>query len=441
MISIKEKIAYGLGDTASNIVFQTVMLFLTFFYTDIFGISPAFVGTMFLAVRLIDAITDPLMGALADRTNTKWGKFRPYLLWFALPFGVISVLAFTTPDLSEDGKMIYAFVTYTALMMVYTAINIPYCALGGVLTADPKERVSVQSYRFVFAMLGGLLVSGLTLPLVEFLGQGDQAKGYQLTIAAMSILGVAMFLTCFWGTKERLHPPIDQQSSFKQDLANLLKNDQWRILSIASVCLLSGMVLRTSLAIYYVKYFLNMPDSITLFITLGMLGNIFGCMLAEPLAKKVCKVKAYISLQVIAAALCIASYFVTADQTTLAFIMFIAWGFTFNMATPLLWAKMADAVDYGQYKTGVRITGMIYSSIIFFIKLGVAVGGAAAGWLLSGYGYQADTAQTPETLEGILMSFTLFPAIGSILVAVVMSWYKLDSAKVDEIHLQLNKQT
>jgi GPH family glycoside/pentoside/hexuronide:cation symporter len=441
MISIKEKIAYGLGDTASNIVFQTVMLFLTFFYTDIFGISPAFVGTMFLAVRLIDAITDPLMGALADRTNTKWGKFRPYLLWFALPFGVISVLAFTTPDLSEDGKMIYAFVTYTALMMVYTAINIPYCALGGVLTADPKERVSVQSYRFVFAMLGGLLVSGLTLPLVDFLGQGDQAKGYQLTIAAMSILGVAMFLTCFWGTKERLHPPIDQQSSFKQDLANLLKNDQWRILSIASVCLLSGMVLRTSLAIYYVKYFLNMPDSITLFITLGMLGNIFGCMLAEPLAKKVCKVKAYISLQVIAAGLCIASYFVTADQTTLAFIMFIAWGFTFNMATPLLWAKMADAVDYGQYKTGVRITGMIYSSIIFFIKLGVAVGGAAAGWLLSGYGYQADTAQTPETLKGILMSFTLFPAIGSILVAVVMSWYKLDSAKVDEIHLQLNKQT
>ena len=441
MISIKEKIAYGLGDTASNIVFQTVMLFLTFFYTDIFGISPAFVGTMFLAVRLIDAITDPLMGALADRTNTKWGKFRPYLLWFALPFGVISVLAFTTPDLSEDGKMIYAFVTYTALMMVYTAINIPYCALGGVLTADPKERVSVQSYRFVFAMLGGLLVSGLTLPLVDFLGQGDQAKGYQLTIAAMSILGVAMFLTCFWGTKERLHPPIDQQSSFKQDLANLLKNDQWRILSIAAVCLLSGMVLRTSLAIYYVKYFLNMPDSITLFITLGMLGNIFGCMLAEPLARKVCKVKAYISLQIIAAALCIGSYFVTAEQPILAFAMFIIWGFTFNMATPLLWAKMADAVDYGQYKTGVRITGMIYSSIIFFIKLGVAVGGASAGWLLSGYGYQADTAQTPETLNGILLSFTIFPAIGSIAVAIVMRWYTLDSARVDEIHMQLNKQT
>ena len=439
MISIKEKIAYGLGDTASNIVFQTVMLFLTFFYTDIFGISPAFVGTMFLAVRLIDAITDPLMGALADRTQTRYGKFRPYLLWFALPFGFISVLAFTTPDLSEQGKMIYAFVTYTALMMVYTAINIPYCALGGVLTADPKERVSIQSYRFVFAMLGGLLVSGLTLPLVEFLGKGDQAKGYQLTIMAMSILGVAMFLACFWGTKERLHPPVEQNSSFKQDLKNLIKNDQWRVLSIAAICLLSGMVLRTSLAIYYVKYFLNLPDHITLFITLGMVGNIFGCMLAELLARKVCKVKAYIGLQIIAAAICVGSYFITSDQVILAFAAYIMWGFCFNMATPLLWAKMADAVDYGQYKTGVRITGMIYSSIIFFIKLGVAIGGAAAGWLLSGYGYQADVQQTPETLNGILLSFTIYPALGSILVALVMRKYKLNNQKVGEIHLELTR--
>ncbi|MDO6619590.1 glycoside-pentoside-hexuronide (GPH):cation symporter [Shewanella sp. 6_MG-2023] len=439
MISVKEKIAYGLGDTASNIVFQTVMLFLTFFYTDIFGISPAFVGTMFLAVRVIDAITDPLMGALTDRTNTRWGKFRPYLLWFALPFGLISVLAFTTPDLAEEGKMIYAFVTYTALMMVYTAINIPYCALGGVLTADPKERVSVQSYRFVFAMLGGLMVSGLTLPLVEFFGQGDQAKGYQLTIAAMSFLGVIMFLLCFVGTKERLHPPQDQNSTLKADFKNLLKNDQWRVLSVAAICLLSGMVLKTSLAIYYVKYYLNLPDMITWFITLGMIGNIFGCILAQPLAKRVCKVKAYITIQIIAAILCVAAYFVSSEQVELAFALYILWGFTFNMGTPLLWAKMADAVDYGQFKTGVRITGMIYSSVIFFIKLGVAIGGAAAGWLLAMYGYQADTELTETTKQGILISFTLYPAIGSIIVAVVMRWYTLDNQEVERVHLAITK--
>jgi glycoside/pentoside/hexuronide:cation symporter, GPH family len=284
------------------------------------------------------------------------------------------------------------------------------------------------------------LVSGLTLPLVEFLGKGDQAKGYQLTIAAMSILGVAMFLACFWGTKERLHPPIDQQTSFKKDFTDMLKNDQWRVLAIAAVCLLSGMVLRTSLAIYYVKYFLNMPDSITLFITLGMVGNIFGCILAQPLAKRFCKVKAYITLQLLAAAMCVVSYFVPSDQVILAFGMYVIWGFTFNMATPLLWAKMADVVDYGQHKNGVRITGMIYSSVIFFIKLGVAIGGAAAGWLLAGYGYQPDIIQTEQTQQGILLSFTVYPAIGSLVVAFVMRWYTLDNEKVDQIHLELNRE-
>ncbi|MDP5205902.1 glycoside-pentoside-hexuronide (GPH):cation symporter, partial [Alishewanella sp. SMS9] len=201
MLSKKEKIAYGLGDTASNIIFQTVMLFLTFFYTDIFGISPAIVGSMFLLVRIIDAVTDPLMGALADNTKSRHGKYRPYLLWLALPFAFCSVLAFTTPDFSENGKVWYAFATYTLLMLAYTAINIPYSALGGVLTADPNERVSVQTYRFIFGMLGGLLVTACTLPLVEYFGQGDQARGYQWTIAAMSLLGMILFLLCFAGTR------------------------------------------------------------------------------------------------------------------------------------------------------------------------------------------------------------------------------------------------
>ncbi|MBY5993978.1 glycoside-pentoside-hexuronide (GPH):cation symporter [Ferrimonas balearica] len=441
MVGAKEKIAYGLGDTASNIVFQTVMLFLTYFYTDIFGISPAFVGTMFLVVRIIDAVTDPLMGSITDRTQTRWGKFRPYLLWFALPFGLISVLAFTTPDLSPQGKMVYAFVTYTALMMVYTAINIPYCALGGVLTADPKERVSVQSYRFVFAMLGGLLVSSLTLPLVEYFGQGDKAKGYQLTMMAMSCLGVGLFLACFWGTRERLHPPAEQEGDFKTLFASLWQNDQWRVLCVAAFFLLTGNVLKTTLAIYYVKYYLGAPNSITLFITLGMVANIIGCMSAQPLAKRVCKVKAYIGLQLLAALACVSAYWIGPEQHGLAFGAYMLWCGLFNMATPLLWAKMADTVDYGQYKTGVRVTGLVYSSVIFFIKLGLAVGGAAAGWLLAGYGYQPDSVQSPEATAGILISFTLYPAIGSLVVAVVMRWYKLDAHKVEKMTMQTNGLT
>ncbi|MCA1930942.1 glycoside-pentoside-hexuronide (GPH):cation symporter [Rheinheimera sp.] len=434
MVSVKEKIAYGLGDTASNIVFQTVMLFLTFFYTDIYGISPAFVGTMFLAVRIIDAVTDPLMGAIADRTQSKYGKFRPYLLWFALPFGLISVLAFTTPDFGEEGKMIYAFVTYTLLMLVYTAINIPYCALGAVLTEDPKERVSVQSYRFVFAMLGGLMVTSLTLPLVELFGQGDRAKGYQLTIMAMSVLGVLMFLACFYGTKERINPPKEAVSrSYMDNFRQLWQNDQWRVLALVALCLLSGYVLRTTLAIYYVKYYLEMPDSITLFITLGMLGSMVGCIIAQPLAKRYCKVKLYIGIQILAAVLCASSYFVAADNVTLAIGLYVLWNLVFNTGTPLLWAKMADTVDYGQWRTGVRTTGMVYSSIIFFIKMGIAVGGALGGWLLAGIGYQADLAQTEETKAGLLLAFSLYPAIGSLIVAVVMSAYKLNTEKVEEI--------
>ncbi|GLX77830.1 MFS transporter [Thalassotalea insulae] len=438
MLSIKEKIAYGLGDTASNIIFQTVMMFLLIYYTDVVGLSPAVVGTLFLVVRIFDAVTDPLMGALADRTHTRWGQFRPYLLWLALPFGIISVLAFTKFNLSDNGKLIYAFVSYTLLMIAYTAINIPYSALGGVLTSEPKERVSVQSYRFVFGMLGGLIVASGTMPLVDWLGEGDKALGYQNAMLLMSIFGVTLFLLCFLGTKERVTPPKEQQSSFAKDLKALWQNDQWRILCIAGLLLLSGQVLRGTLAVYYVKYYLGQAQLITAFMTLGMIGSILGCAVSQPLAKRVCKIKAYIALQTIAAFICVISYFVGPEQITLAFVLFFCWNFFLQMATPLLWAKMADTIDYGHWKTGVRITGMIYSAVVFFIKMGVAIGGALAGWLLAYYGYQADMEQTANTQHGILLSFTLLPAIGSFLVAFTMRWYKLDNQLIDKIHLELN---
>lgn len=437
MLSVREKVAYGLGDTASNIVFQTVMLFLSYFYTDIFGISPAVVGILFLSVRVFDAVTDPLMGALTDRTNTKYGKFRPYLLWLAVPFGVISVLAFTTPDLDEQGKIIYAFVTYSLLMIAYTAINIPYCALGGVLTPEPKERVEVQSYRFVFGMLGGLIVTSLTIPLVDYFGQGDKALGYQLTIGAMSILGIIMFLLCFAGTKERIQPPPEQQSKIREDLAVLWHNDQWRVLCAAGLILLIGMVMRSTLAIYYVKYYLGREDLITWFVTIGMIGNILGCALSAKMAKRICKIKLYIALQLISACICAGSFFIGQEQVGLAFAIYFIWCFLLQMATPLLWAKMADVVDYGHWKSGIRVTGMVYSSVVFFIKLGLAIGGAIAGWLLAYYGYQADTVQTAAAQQGIVLSFTVYPAIMSVIVALVMRFYTLTDDKVSDIQRTL----
>jgi len=437
MVSIREKIAYGLGDTASNIIFQTVMMFLLLFYTDVVGLSPAVVGTMFLAVRVFDAVTDPLMGALADKTKTRWGQFRPYLLWLALPFAIISILAFTTPDLTGNSKIFYSFVTYTLLMVVYTAINIPYCALGGVLTADAKERVTVQSYRFVFGMLGGVIVAGLTMPMVEYFGNGDTAKGYQVTMTVMSIMGLVMFLLCFLGTKERIPAPSNDDLSFKDNVRSLWKNDQWRILCIAALFLLTGQVLRFTLAVYYVKYFLGREDLITEFMTLGVIASMIGCALAQPLAKRVCKIKAYVWLQVISAIICTLSFFIKSDQIILAFVAFISWKFFLDMATPLLWAKMADTIDYGEQKTGIRITGMVYSGVIFFIKMGVALGGAIAGWLLAFYNYQADVEQTEATKQGILISFTVLPALGSFIVAWVMRNYSLNDDKVEQIQAEL----
>ncbi|WP_019026130.1 glycoside-pentoside-hexuronide (GPH):cation symporter [Colwellia piezophila] len=441
MISVKEKIAYGLGDTASNIIFQTVMMFLLLFYTDVMGLSPAAVGTMFLVVRLIDAITDPIMGNIADNTKTKWGQFRPYLLWLAFPFAIISILAFTTPDLPDDTKIIYAFVTYTLLMIAYTAINIPYCALGAVITADAKERVTVQSYRFVFGMLGGVIVAGLTLPMVEFFGNGDSAKGYQMTMIVMSSLGLILFLLCFLGTKERVSLPENQSSSFKENMQSLWKNDQWRILCMAALFLLTGQVLRFTLAVYYVKYFLGREDLITSFLTLGVIASMIGCAVAQPLAKRVCKIKAYIALQLISATICLFSFFIGEEQIVLAYIAFIAWKFFLDMATPLLWAKMADTIDYGHKKTGLRITGMVYSGVIFFIKMGVAIGGALAGWLLAFYNYQADVVQTEATKQGILLSFTVLPALGSFAVAWVMRKYTLTEQQVVKIQAQLKTET
>ena len=436
MVSVKEKMAYGLGDTASNLIFQTVMLFLAFYYTDIVGLSPTAVGIMFLAVRAIDAITDPLMGAFADKTKTKWGAYRPYLLWLALPFAVSSILAFTVPDFGDTGKLVCGTATYILLMLMYTAINIPYSALGGVITEDVSERVSVQSYRFVFAMIGGLIVSGLTLPMVEFFGQGDQAKGYQYAMITMSLFGMLLFILCFLGTKERARPATNENRGFQKTMKAVWANDQASILCVAAVILLTGLVLRGGMTIYYVREFLGMPDKVTLVITLGTLGGLIGAALAFPLSKKVCKVKAYVSIQIVGFVLCIVNYFVPAEAFIMAIVLHVAWSLVLQMASPILWAMIADTIDYGEWRSGERMTGVTYSTVIFFIKVGVAIGGFLTGTLLGYYGYVANEV-TPEAQSGIAFIFTIVPGICFLLVAVVMMKYTLTASKLKQVNDEL----
>ncbi|WP_374763754.1 glycoside-pentoside-hexuronide (GPH):cation symporter [Yunchengibacter salinarum] len=440
MLSIREKVAYGLGDTASNFVFQTVILLMSFFYTDIFGLAPGIVGTLFLVVRIFDAVTDPLMGALTDRTRSRHGRYRPYLLWLSGPFALITILAFTTPDFSETGKVWYAFITYTMLMAIYTAINIPYSAMAGTLTADNQERVSLQGYRFFFGMLGGLVVTSLTLPMTDWLGGGDMARGYQLAMTVLSVVGFVLFLLCFLGTRERVVPTGQSHGRLRADFLLLLKNDQWRILCAVATLVLAGLVMRTTLTAYYVKAFLDLSawhargysvaDLITLFITTGMVGGIIGVSLAPAMTRRFGKIRTYRMALLGAAMLSLASYWIPAHAVIPALILYAVWNMTLQAGTPILWAFMSDVVDYGHARSGVRINGITFSTVIFFIKLGVAFGGALAGWSLAFYGYDSSVPASIATRNGILLSHSVAPALCFLAVAAIMARYRLTQARL-----------
>ncbi len=437
-VSALEKIGYGLGDTASNIVFQSVMMFMAFFYTDIFGISAAAMGTLFLVVRIVDAVTDPMMGALSDRTNTRWGKFRPYLLWLCVPFAVITVITFTTPPFGATGRLIYAYITYSLLMIIYTAINIPYCSLGGVITPDTNERVSLNSYRFFLATGGGVLVASTTMKLADWLGGGSQQKGFQLAMVVLGTLAIFMFLISFYSSKERVVQVSAKKTSLKEDIKILFSNDQFIIVALLNFVLLIAQVIRISTAIYYLKWFAGRADLTSWFLTTGMVAAMLGTMFATPLEKRLSKVKSYILIHILVVIFSAALFFVEKDQILLIFVLFSVVQFFSQMAVPILWAMMADTVDYGEYKTERRITGLVFSGVLFSLKLGMAVGGAVLGWLLAYYGYLGEAiSQTPRAIQGIVTIFTLVPIIGYLMLILVVAWYKLDKKTCNKIREEL----
>src|SRR5271157_12894 len=250
-ISLKEKIAYSFGDAASNFYWKTFEFFLMIFYTDVFGISAAAVGTMLLVTRMADAVADPVMGAIADRTKTRWGHFRPYVLWFALPLAVAGVLTFTTPNLSGGGKLVYAYITYSLLMFLYTAVNIPYTALMGVMTPNSLERTSIASIRFIGAFTAGVFVQYFTLKLVGFFGHGNAVRGWQLTMVLYGVLAVTMLVLCFASTRERVTPPAQQKSDLRRDLGDLFTSRPWLVLVCVLLLILAAFVIKGSASTYY----------------------------------------------------------------------------------------------------------------------------------------------------------------------------------------------
>lgn len=437
-----EKIGYGLGDFGSNVVFQTILILLPAFYTDVFGLAPAAMGTMFLAVRLLDTVTDPIMGMVADNTNTKWGKFRPYLLWFAIPFSVVFVFTFITPDFSENGKLAYAYLTYAVLMVLYTVVNIPYCALGGVITSDSQERVSANSYRFFIATSAGVLISYFAPDLIEYFGSGNEQDGYPYAMSVFGVLAILAFFGCFALTKERVKQVAPTKGSLSVDFKTLLKNDQWLVVALLFLILLVPIVLRGASQVYYVKWFIGDAELIAAFLTTGTFCQMVGASFASILTKKLGKVPAYILVQSIIVVGSIALYFVSNSNLYAIFILFGVVNFFVQMGAPILFTMAADTVEYGELKTGRRVTGLVFSGALFALKLGVAVGGWLIGLILAFYGYdgKAET-QSPESIQGIVLSLTLFPAIGHFLLIPIVSFYKLNKKRCEEIRAELDQKT
>ncbi|MFZ9935574.1 MAG: MFS transporter [Luteolibacter sp.] len=428
-ITIKEKIGYGLGDTASNLVWATLMSFIMYFYTDVFGIAAAAVGTMFLFARCFDGVTDFITGAIADRTNSRWGKFRPYLLWMCLPLAVVTVLTFTVPDFDPTGKLVYAWVTYNLLMLAYTAINIPYSALSGVMTDDPLDRTSLNSYRMVLAQCGGFIVNGATLPLVKFFGKGDEALGFQLTTALFGLLIVCFFLFTFANTRERIQPAKEQKTTLIQDLGTLFRNRHWVVMFAAGMLDLTFIIIRAATLVYYCKYYLHFEEGhTTTFLLLGNIGFIAGAMATRFLVRATGKKAGFIIAHAVLAISAAATFLIPPGQFALVMALQMIHAFGGGLNATLYWAMIADTADFSEWKFKVRTTGIVFSATTCSQKIGMGIGGAVTGYLLTNFGYVAGSTQTAEANHGILLLVSLIPAAGFALVALLFFGYGLNEA-------------
>ncbi|RJP73168.1 MAG: MFS transporter [Ignavibacteriales bacterium] len=453
-VTVREKVSYAFGDFASSMFWKLFSMFLLFFYTDVFGLAAAAVGTMFLVTRIWDAFVDLGIGAMADRTNTRWGKFRPYLLFGALPFGIVGIITFVTPDLSPNGKLIYAYVTYTIMMMVYSLVNVPYASLLGVMTNNSDERTSLASYRFIGAFSGGLFVTASANYLVEYFGKsGNVATGYQWTVAVYAILAAIFFVLTFAGTKERLKPAVEKKSSLKEDFKDIGKNSPWFIMLGAAIAVLIFNSLRDGSILYYFKYYIkdqtvnifgtdynfSQASMASAYMSIWLGTNILGVLIAKPLAHKIGKKNAFLLSVISSTILSFIIFFLQPHQVILIFLMNILIGISAGIVLPLLWSMYADVADYSEWKTGRRATGLIFSSSSMSQKFGWTLGGALSGWLLSAYGFQANMEQSETALMGIRLMMSIFAGIGALIATVFMYIYPLSETFMKKIETELEE--
>ena len=489
-IPFREKLAYGFGDLASCMYWQTFMVYIMFFYTDVFGISGKAVGLMLLLARIWDGVNDPMMGAIADRTNTRWGKFRPYFVWMVVPLAIFGWLTFTSPDLSMGGKIAWAYCTYIPLMMFYTAINIPYTALLGVISPNPVDRTTVSSIKFMFAFGAGTLISFFLLPMTKALGGVKQwsaahadelalwvaanpdkkldanpeilartQHGWSMAFAVIGVLAIIFFLITFFGTKERVTPPKDQKTDLKKDLGDLLTNAPWWLLVGTTISYILFTAIRSTSSAHYFKYLvgeqqvtwvffknwvpviearsMDFEGIVSLFNGVGQIASIAGVLILPFMVALIGKKKSFYALMTTAVIGTASYYFIAPNQVEVMLVMQIIGSLGGGTIAALLWAMYADTADYSDWKHGRRATGLVFSASTMTQKYGWAIAALFVGWMLDAFGFVANAIQNAEVISNLRLMMSLLPAIFGIISMIVVFFYPLNDKKVAEIEADL----
>lgn len=435
-----EMLGYSAGDFGFSFYWKVFEFYLLIFYTDTFGISPAQAGTMFLVTRVLDAAIDPFMGMIADRTKTRWGKFRPYLLWFALPLAGAGVLTFTTPNLDHSGKLVWAYATYTFMMLMYTAANIPYGAMLGVITPDVQKRTALATCKMVGANAGGTAVTWATLPLVNMLGKGNATSGWQITMVIYGAVALVMLFIAFSSTQERVRPPVDQKTSMGRDVADLLRNGPWLTLFALGLIVILTIAIRNGAGAYFLKYYAGRADLVSWFNTASSLAYLAGAACTPFLTKYFSKKTLFTGLMVLVAALSGVLYFVPPQAIWVLFGVNTAISLVLGPKSPLTWSMFADSADYSEWKTHRRATALVFAAATFSVKAGAGFAQAVTGWLLSAFGYVANQVQSADALHGILLLATVIPGGFALLAALVVRVYSLDNIRLLAIQKELQER-
>lgn len=436
-LPLREKISYGIGDFGFNLYWANISAFLLIFYTDVMGLAAGAVGTMMLVTKLADAVADPFMGAIADRTRTRWGRFRPYLLYAAVPLAITGVLTWTVPDLDGGGRLLWAYATFTLMMFVYTVLSMPYSALSGVMTADSQQRTTLISFRFIAAFAGTTLVNWLTLDLVRWLGRGDEQLGWQLTMALYGVVAVATFVAVFANTRERIEPPPQQRSTMRQDVLDLLGNKPWLVLFVLALVIMVTIVMRSGSLVYYLKYYVERPELTGLFLGSYSVALAIGAALTPLLTRLVDKRRLMMGLMAGVGVISCAMYFVPREQIWVMFALNTLVGLLLGPKSPLAFSMYADCADFTEWKTGRRATAMTFAAATFSQKLGGAVASAAIAWMLAAMGYIANQAQSDASRLGIVLLLTVIPGVVALLAVWVMRAYPLDDASLARVQADL----